>query len=592
MKKVIGMLVAVVTAAAMVMGCASPSSGGASYFGSKAPNEVKSDWDIVFSDGSATPYTEEMTLTQTQIDNAVGVVFSSDDNVLIAGLPSASGLKWCSNDSNLGKDNKAPLLYGSSYNDGSKGREYLKSDIESLSKEDDTDTDGMYPAWQYCWNYSKGIYSSGWYLPSGTELGNLIKSTNKDKVTAIYKLLEKEITGDAPIFWSSSTSNNGDKAMGYSFNNTNVYDRDIKCIAIPVYSLTSNASAKNTVTIHNYNGATSTKKFMVLDNGKLNMASITRYLNYNTAGDKHLLSVSTDAEGKNTISKNNSITVTADMDLYFHWYYGEELPSSTFKEVGDIVFDDGSFTHCSTASFTDQQKNHADGVIFYTDENNDNGTYYSYAEYDGKKIVLSKKVLPTSNSAGYLGGTRIIYKDIKISALNFYKTSGPSTVTCRGDGKTPNSGLNAYLQGKSSIYLPDNTTLIDEFNNCIYSTSQNTYSLLDGSLAQDISNNQIDIYNGMPAGYYVPSIMELQTIFYYRELIHAQMAKIGKTFQLTVESGGISYWSCNTKPDTDNVYYLEIKSGKTGSYSTTPYEAVKDCQMSSTNRLIYCKKLN
>lgn len=587
------MLVAVVTAVAMVMGCASPSSGGASYFGAKAPNEVKSDWDIVFSDGSATPYTEGMTLTQTQIDNAVGVVFSSGTDTLIAGLPQ-QGLQWCKATSNLGA--KAALsLCDSGYKNGIEGKDRLKVALQTQMVEDDTAVSGNYPAWEYCWNYSKGIYSSGWYLPSGTELGNLIKSANKDKVTAIYKLLEKEITGDAPIFWSSSTYTSGNKANGYKFSNSYGYDRTEEYISIPVYNLTTTSYAKYTVTIHNYNESTPSKDYIVLNGNKLKLLSITNALKYNSAGDKHICLISENADGSGkTYMSSEEIEVTQNMTLYFHWYYGENLPSGKNKAVGDIVFDDGSFTHCSTASFTDQQKNHAEGVIFYTDENDDDddGTYYNGVTYNGNKIVLSKKVLPTSNSAGYLGGTRIIYKNIKISALNFYKTSGPSTVTCRGDGKTPNSGLNAYLQGKRSIYLPDNTTLIDEFNNCIYSTNQNTYSLLDGSLAQDISNNQIDIYNGMPAGYYVPSIMELQTIFYYRELIHAQMEKIGKTFQLTVASGGISYWSCNTKPDTDNVYYLEIKSGKTGSYSTTPYEAVKDCQMSSTNRLIYCKKLN
>ena len=45
------------------------------YIGTKVPTEAKAVGDIVFSDGSATPYTSNLTLTDTQKSAAVAVIF-------------------------------------------------------------------------------------------------------------------------------------------------------------------------------------------------------------------------------------------------------------------------------------------------------------------------------------------------------------------------------------------------------------------------------------------------------------------------------------------------------------------------------------
>ena len=50
-------------------------SGATTYIGTKAPSEAKAVGDIVFSDGSATPYTSELTLTNEQKSKAVAVIF-------------------------------------------------------------------------------------------------------------------------------------------------------------------------------------------------------------------------------------------------------------------------------------------------------------------------------------------------------------------------------------------------------------------------------------------------------------------------------------------------------------------------------------
>ena len=80
------------------------------YIGTKVPTEAKAVGDIVFSDGSATPYTSNLTLTDTQKSAAVAVIFyvgtvcnNDTDTVsrtLGVGLAHStklptSGLEWC-----------------------------------------------------------------------------------------------------------------------------------------------------------------------------------------------------------------------------------------------------------------------------------------------------------------------------------------------------------------------------------------------------------------------------------------------------------------------------------------------------------------
>lgn len=598
MKKVVGTLLAAAAAIAMVIGCAAPGAGPAGYLGAKTPTEEKADWDIVFSDGSATPFTENLTLTNAQIENAAGIVFTCGTDKLIAGLPQ-QGLEWCKAASNLGAK-AAASLYGTGYKNGIEGKDRLKVALQTQMVEDDTDTDGKYPAWQYCWNYSKGIYSSGWYLPSATELGKLITSANKEKVFAIYKLLENEMSETNLTFWSSSTGSEGNEATGYSFSSPNTYSRTKTCTVIPVYNLTTTSYAKYTVTIHNYNETTASKDYIVLAGDKLKLTSITNALKFNANGDKYICLISTNADGSGTTYMSSAeIEVTENMDLYFHWYYGQNLPTGTNKAVGDIVFDDGSFTHCTAASFTDAQKNHAVGVIFYTDENNGDGTYYKSVTYGGKQIVLSKNVLAAIGgdvSTDYKG-TRIISKTVKPAnnSTHFYFSGNSSSVTCLGDGKSKNSGLNAYFAGSG------HNDYFDPWAAFHYNLTA-AYSLIDGYNAKGIvtaANNKLGIFDGMPSDCYVPSIVELEAIYYYKDLLASQMQKIGGGF-ITTATGSfdVSYWSCNTVPAEDRssrggeIYYLELRSGKTGAVPADAVEAVKTGSMNGPHRILYCKKLN
>lgn len=76
-------VMAIVAAGAFFVGCADPaggnnaggSTGGSGTFGTKAPGVAKAVGDIVFNDGSATPYTATLTLTPEQKAAAIAVIF-------------------------------------------------------------------------------------------------------------------------------------------------------------------------------------------------------------------------------------------------------------------------------------------------------------------------------------------------------------------------------------------------------------------------------------------------------------------------------------------------------------------------------------
>ena len=171
----------------------------------ESPYEVG---DIVFNDGSAMPFTENLTLTQEQKDSAIAIIFfkgtdlnNGDDTTtcrtLGVGLKhSSEPLAWCKYTDNrwynnaqayyieittIGEDdikNGSENLerigaFLSTYED-TYGDFYLEGIPYSVS--DDTAEESNYPAFYFAKNYNTiatnlgTTYSSGWYFPSYAEL--------------------------------------------------------------------------------------------------------------------------------------------------------------------------------------------------------------------------------------------------------------------------------------------------------------------------------------------------------------------------------------------------------------------------------------
>ena len=185
------------------------------YLGIKAPAETKTVGDIVFNDGSATPYRSIEKLSNAQRMGAAAFIFytgraCSDNNkfrILGVGLKiSKEAKQWCRYD--LSADYAAAHNVNISTMQESKrnGSDNLLKIGSLLGLKDDTEIEANYPAFYYAKNYgtAAGIFSDGWYLPSKAELQKIYEK--KDDLKAVCKLcgLDRDFSKDA--FWSASLS--------------------------------------------------------------------------------------------------------------------------------------------------------------------------------------------------------------------------------------------------------------------------------------------------------------------------------------------------------------------------------------------------
>ena len=195
------------------------------YIGSKAPSEAKAVGDIVFSDGSATPYSADLTLTDAQKAAAIALIFyvgtdlnSGDDTTtsrtLGVGLKNATGLAWAKKGVNgyetiitaiqctpsaKGKEAAATATFTGELD----GSDNWKALCDAVS---DEGTSGNYPAWEWVNAYAtenslEDSYENGWYLPTVAELSMLYRE--KDTVNSALEKAGGTKIADTG-YWSSS----------------------------------------------------------------------------------------------------------------------------------------------------------------------------------------------------------------------------------------------------------------------------------------------------------------------------------------------------------------------------------------------------
>ena len=214
------------------------------YFGTKSPTDPKAVNDIVFSDGSATPYTSGLTLTDAQKNAAVAVVFykgtecSNDGSTRTLGVGlkrSASTMQWCLNTANGYNTNITTIQCTPSGSAGAytfagdkDGSDNLSQIAAFLTGNNDTGTAANYPAFYWAKNYGTtngctGAYASGWYLPGIAELYQIYNlRTNIDAAVALCGLSD---TFSSTYFWSSSQYASYDGvAYALSFGNGSCTD--------------------------------------------------------------------------------------------------------------------------------------------------------------------------------------------------------------------------------------------------------------------------------------------------------------------------------------------------------------------------------
>ena len=216
------------------------STGGSEILGTKAPGVAKAVGDIVFNDGSATPYTAELTLSDEQKDAAIAVIFKVDGGKpLGVGLKhNRSGLAWCTDDANAYNKNIETIqcpATGSAGNltftgdtDGSDNLEQIASFLTTAELADDTTDASKYPAFYFAKNYKTtatnlgAAYENGWYLPTVAELFDIWKV--KATVDAASSLCGGSQFGTSWYWSSSQYASNDGYAYLLSFGSGGWYD--------------------------------------------------------------------------------------------------------------------------------------------------------------------------------------------------------------------------------------------------------------------------------------------------------------------------------------------------------------------------------
>ncbi len=196
--------------------------------------------DIVFNDGSATPYTAQLTLTDEQKSAAIALIFykgtglnsgndTTTSRTLGVGLKHSNDkLIWCKDLSNAYKTDittiQCPATSKAYSNDltfpftgdrnGSDNFEQIKAFLKESGLDDDP-SQFVNSVFEFTKNYSSTAtnlgtsYASGWYLPSCAELFQIYAcradTTNGFDIDAASETLGGD-KFDSNVYWSSSQS--------------------------------------------------------------------------------------------------------------------------------------------------------------------------------------------------------------------------------------------------------------------------------------------------------------------------------------------------------------------------------------------------
>ncbi|MBR6200411.1 MAG: hypothetical protein IKQ61_09140 [Spirochaetales bacterium] len=426
-------LVTVLTVAMLlcsVIGCPTDSSsssnrnnnnGGGSgdgtsiYIGTKSPSEAKAVGDIVFSDGSAIPYTEELVFSESQKSKAVAVIFyvgtelNTGDNdtnrTLGVGLTHTSGLAWCTESANADNKNittiqchangSAETLTFTGDKDGSDNLSQIGTFLVDYIDTDDTTSDTNYPAFTFSKNYAKQTgsrvsntgYADGWYLPTLAELFQIWK--NKKIIDAVGSLCGGSQFGSKE-YWSSSQY----------------------------------ASANTFASIFDFGSG-----------------DFGYYI-------KHL----------------DEVSVCSIRD--FTPYIGTKSPSAT-KAVGDIVFNDGSATpYSKNLTLTDEQRSKAVAVIFYV------GTELNSSSDPARSRTLGVGLTHSSGLAWCTEDSNACNTSITAIQCPVSSSSGTLIFTGDKDGRDNLSQIGAFLvtNGKT-----DDTSIEEKYPAFYFAKNYSSY---------------------------------------------------------------------------------------------------------------------
>ncbi|MBO4533927.1 MAG: hypothetical protein J5726_09600 [Treponema sp.] len=215
------------------------------YMGTKAPDMAKEVGDIVFNDGSATPYTQDLELTKEQKTAAIAVIFykgtdlnsgeSTASRTLGVGLKqNKTGVYWCTNLADAYELNITTIQCPAS--GSARALQFVSGDRNGSDNLEQigefagvTDTTGagakdLYPAFYFAKNYTvgDGEYTTGWYLPSIAEIFQIfacMKDTESGAdIDAAIELCAGDKFETERYYWTATQFANDSKiAYGFTF---------------------------------------------------------------------------------------------------------------------------------------------------------------------------------------------------------------------------------------------------------------------------------------------------------------------------------------------------------------------------------------
>lgn len=196
--------------------------------------------------------------------------------------------------------------------------------------------------------------------------------------------------------------------------------------------------------------------------------------------------------------------------------------------VGDIVFDDGTWTSNIT-SLTEEQKIHAQAVIFYDGKDpKESGTVYQ-GIYDvlGNKVLGVNIDLPTEKKVWAVDSADGYDKDL-------------TDISCAVSTEMPSSEMFYNIANGNRNYLTgdmDGSDNLSSLKNAVNDESADNYPAIFWASEKG-------------AGYYLPSAMEMIALAERNTDVNKSLTSLGKS---NIQNG--TYWSSNQLEDGYTVIY-------------------------------------
>ncbi len=605
-------------------GSGSGSGGGnqtpaVTYIGSKAPTAAKAVGDIVFTDGSATPYYMVNSLTAEKKQAAIAIIFyvgtdlnNEGDTTTVRTLglglkQNMNGRKWSTTTdtdiyisaitSEIQTDSEGNVTITGDKN----GFDNLAQIGANLST-DDTATPENYPAFYFAKDYknvtgshvSGTVYENGWYLPSLGELYYIYlkgKSATKDfDIDAALQALGGD-KFESRTYMSSSMATPGcvrlfsfedDASLPYYIYLSDNYSicaiRDFTTYTVTLNTaehgtVTANktsAQAGETITLTATGSETENYAYKVSSftiNGQssgsisdntytftMPAANVTVSTNFTqmplysititpctggtvtanktraTSGETVTLTVTKSTEDNDyniteltmngssllsALGNNNTVTFsmpagnTTVSATFVGRYVGSKRPSRA-KEVGDIVFNDGSSMPYSTftgltSTETDSKKTRAIALIFYKGTGLNNGNDTTTVRTLGVGLKLKNNLDWCRHNTNNYDSDAAKGAYTNITTIQCIPSGETGSYTFTGD----KYGKDNFEQIAAFLSMTNNDDTATQGNYPVFEFAKNYKAELIGSE----TTSRISDTSEFKDGWYIPSIAELYQIW-------------------------------------------------------------------------------